>query len=783
MFKNYFLIAVRTLLKNPVFTFINVTGLVIGLASTMLIVLWVADELSWDSNHENKNKIARIYFNGLGDGNKVYTQLAVCLPLWKYLEENEPDIEYVSPTNWGWEITMGVGENRFNKFTYFVGEDFLRMFSFPLVKGSDDLTNPKGMIITTSAAKELFGEEEAVGKTILVNNQFDITVTGVVEDPPANSTFQFKCLIPFEAYAIYDQGINRALTNWNDNAFNMYVQFREGADPLVVEERLKNVLKDHQEAGSTQEITFLPMERWRLWDEFENGKSAGGRITYVRSFSLIGIFVLVIACINFTNLATARSEKRAKEVGIRKSIGSRRKDLVIQFLAETVLLAFVSCIVAVTLVEMVLPAFNQLIEKNLSVDYTNPMLWVVLPAIVLATGSLAGMYPALYLSAFNPAVVLKGLNRTGRSGALPRKVLVTTQFFFSIALIIATIATYLQLNYMKERSLGYDQNNLLLIYTMGKNNLIKDELLRNGLAEDVATSNSPVTHMYWFRSDFTWEGKREDQLNSFAIINTGYDYTKTLRVKMREGRDFDRQYNDSLSIMLNVAAAEYMGLKEPVGATITSGERKFTVTGVMENMVMSSPTARPQPTLFFFSPDTPRELMVRLPMDRPVDETIAGIQKIYREHIPEYPFEYRFTDQVFSQRYSAMELIGTLTNLFAVLAIFISCLGLFGLAAFTAERRVKEIGIRKVLGASVISLVGLLSREFSVLVLIAFALAAPLTIWMANDALSQFAYHTTVSWWVAVVTGLGALALAVFTVSLHAFKAARSNPTQALRSE
>jgi predicted lysophospholipase L1 biosynthesis ABC-type transport system permease subunit len=269
-----------------------------------------------------------------------------------------------------------------------------------------------------------------------------MTVTGVIKDPPVNNTFQFKCLIPFETYSIYDQGIRRALTNWNDNAFNMYVQFRPGVDPLVVEERVKDVLKRHQNEGSTQEITFLSMNRWRLWDEFENGKSSGGRIVYVRSFSLIGVFVLIIACINFTNLATARSEKRAKEVGIRKSIGSRRKDLIIQFLGETVLLALVSCVVAVTVVEMILPAFNLLIEKNLSVDYGDPLLWLILPVIIAATGILAGVYPAFYLSAFNPASVLKGLNRTGKSGTLPRKVLVTVQFFFSIALIIATIATY-----------------------------------------------------------------------------------------------------------------------------------------------------------------------------------------------------------------------------------------------------------------------------------------------------------------------------------------------------
>jgi putative ABC transport system permease protein len=286
MFRNYLLIAVRNLIKSPVFAFINVTGLVIGLASAMLIALWVADELSWDSSHKNRDKIARIYFNGVGDGNRIYTQMAVCLPLWKELEETEPDIEYVVPTNWGWEITMGVDDKRINKFTQFLGKDFLKVFTFPLVRGSDDLTNPKGMILTESAAKELFGDKEPIGKNILVNNHFDLTVTGIIQDPPVNGSFQFKCLIPFETYAMYDEGIQRALTNWEDNAFNMYVQFRPGVNPAVVEARLKNVLKTHQAPGSTQELTFLSMDRWRLWDEFENGKSVGGRIIFVRSFSI-----------------------------------------------------------------------------------------------------------------------------------------------------------------------------------------------------------------------------------------------------------------------------------------------------------------------------------------------------------------------------------------------------------------------------------------------------------------------------------------------------------------
>jgi putative ABC transport system permease protein len=410
-------------------------------------------------------------------------------------------------------------------------------------------------------------------------------------------------------------------------------------------------------------------------------------------------------------------------------------------------------------------------------------LWLVLPSVALFTGVLAGVYPAFYLSSFKPALVLKGIGYGGRGGARPRKVLVTVQFFFSIVLIIATVATYLQLNHVRTRSLGYDNNNLLLVYTANKNTLIKEELLRNGLAENVATSSSPVTHMYWFNSDFVWEGKTDDKLNSFAIIQTGYDYTKTLRVKMLQGRDFDRSFSDSLSMMLNQAAVEYMGLKDPVGSAITSDGRTYQVVGVMEDMVMSDPSTNAQPTVFLFNSRSSREMMIRMPANKPMGETIAGIEKIYKQHLPENPFNYRFTDEVFARRFSSMELIGTLTNLFAVLAIFISCLGLFGLAAFTAERRVKEIGIRKVLGASVLSLVALLSKEFSILVGIAFVLAAPLTIWQANQALAQFAYHATVSWWVALATGVGALVLAVTTVSIQALKAARSNPTDALRTE
>lgn len=787
MLQNYLKIALRTLHKNPVFSIINVTGLMIGLVSSILIGLWVADELSWDNFHVNKERLHRVYLNGKNDEG-MYTQMAIPLPLWEEFKTNEPGIEYVSPTNWGWSMLLAAGEKKVHKNTYFVGEDFLKMFSFDLVQGAreNQLVDPSTLLITESTAHALFGNEDPIGKIIRVGNSFDLTVSGVLKDPPGNSSFKFSCLIPFQVYINTDAGVKRSLTNWGNNSYNLYVQFRQDADPAAIEDRVRNVIQKRSGGEDDLEVTFLAMDRWHLFGEFENGKSATGDIVYVRIFSITAIFILVIACINFTNLATAQSQHRAKEVGIRKSIGSARKGLITQFLMETILMTAIAFALAIALVELVLPYYNSFLKRSLAINYSTPIVWTCAISIISITGVMAGSYPAFYLSSFRPVAVLKGAIAESFKGTVARKFLVTSQFFFSIVLVLATAVIYLQLKYLEDRPHGYDQRNLLMVWAgdMKKHHqTIRKELLEQQLATAVTKSSSPITSIYSYQGDFRWSGKRDDQRNDIATISVGHNYSETTGTKIVAGRDFHEDYNDSSSIIVNEAAVRYMGLKDPIGEIITNDDEKYTVVGVLEDAVMTNPNGESEPTLFFFDPRWANELLIRLPSDRNTTDVLQGIAKIYAKYNPDSPFGYRFADQEYAKKFASTAMIGKLSNLFAFLAIFISCLGLFGLAAFTAERRKKEIGIRKVLGASVSGLVALLSKEFALLVVIAFFIAAPLTLWQANEVLNNFAYRVAVPWWIAPVTGLLALLLAVLTVSAQSIKAASRNPVKSLRSE
>jgi putative ABC transport system permease protein len=785
MLRNYFIIAWRSLHKSRVYSFINIAGLSIGLACSMFIFLWVADERSWDNFHEKKNELNRVYINGLGDRG-IQTQMAVNLPLWEELKHDR-DIVRVAPTDWGREFLLTYGEKRLYRTGYYAGNDFLKMFSFPVVQGSaeNQLKDPSTMVITESTAKALFGDEDPIGKMIRVDDQGELAVTGVTKDVPSNSSFQFQCLLPFSTYNIREPWTKQALTQWANNSFNLYVEFAKGADAQAIESRTKGLIKKHQE-NSSQEVTFLPMTRWRLFGEFENGKSTTGAIVYVRMFTIIALFILVIACINFMNLATARSERRAREVGIRKSIGSKRKDLVVQFLGETFFITIIAFVFALGLVECLLPLYNDLVDKKLFIDYSNPLLWLVSVGVIVVTSLISGSYPALYLSSFQPAAVLKGKMQTGKNGTTLRRSMVTLQFFVSIALIFSTMVIYQQLNHLRNRPTGYDGERLLTIGSTGdipKNyNAIKQELLASGLAEGVMRSSSPITAIYSFM-DVEWAGKREDQRSSFAVIATDYDYTKTLGVKLLQGRDYSTAYNDSTSVILNQTAVDYIGLKNPIGETVTWNDRKYTVIGVTENVIMNSPHRQIDPLMLIFDPTWMSSVTLRLPANKNTQEALAGVEAVFKKYNPSYPFTFQFTEDEFNRKFTNIQRVGRLANLFAGLAILISCLGLFGLAAFTAEQRTKEIGIRKVLGATVSSVVVLLSKEFTRLIILAFVLAAPLAWWGMNQWLQGYDYRIAIPWWIIASAGGLAFMLAVATVSFQAIKAAVANPVKSLRNE
>jgi putative ABC transport system permease protein len=788
MLRNYFIITLRSLLKNGVYSFINIAGLTVGIACSILILLWVSDELSWDNFHEKKDRLHRVYVSGMGDNNTMYTQMAVCLPLWEEFKADR-DIKYVTPTNWGQTYLITYGEKRLYKQGYYAGEDFLKMFSFPLVKGDikDQLNDPSGIVLTESAARSLFDNEDPMGKIVRVDDAVDLKVTGIVQDVPSNSTFKFECLIPFTTYMNREPWVKRQMTNWGNYSFNLYVEFAESADPLKVEQRVKDVIKKH-EKDSEQEVTFLEMGRWRLYSDFVNGKSVSGQIVYVRMFTVIAIFILVIACINFMNLATARSERRAREVGIRKSIGSKRKELILQFLGETVFIAIIAFILALGLVEATLPFYNGLVNKHLSIDYANPLFWLSATGVILLTGLVAGSYPAFYLSSFNPATVLKGRMQVGKKGSVPRKVMVVVQFVASIFLIISTLVVYMQMNHVKNRPTGYIRENLLYVSNagdIGKNyKAIKQELLDQGLADGVTTSSSPITSVYAYMGDVEWPGKREDQRASIATVGTGLDYTHTMGIKVTQGRDFSDQFiGDSSSMILNQTAVDYMGLKDPIGETIKWDGKDFHVVGVMSDVMMTSPSRSMDPMMLVFDPQWTSDVTIRLSSAKSPHETLGKVEEIFKKYNPNYPFSYRFADDDFAKKFSQIEFIGSLCNLFSALAILISCLGLFGLAAFTAEQRTKEVGIRKVLGATVSSVVVLLSREFTVLVIIAFAIAAPLAWWLMGHWLEQYSYRIQIAWWILGSAGAGALILAIVVVSFQAIKAAVANPVTSLRNE
>lgn len=786
MIRNWFKIAFRTILKNSVYSFINIFGLAAGIASSLLIMLWVNDELSFDKFHENKRWLYQVYANEQRDGGRIASSRATTLPLVEELKR-ERDILHVTVTDWGGNHLLVSGDKKFMKNGLYVGEDFLKMFSFPLVQGSSEkaLQNPAGIVITKAVAIALFDTADALGKNLRVDNSIDATVTAVIDQVPSNSSFQFDFLLPFQSFIASQPWVKASLNSWENNAFQVYVQLNKNASKDAVERRIKNVVKEHSKM-STAELMLHPIEKWRLWSKFENGKSVGGGIEAVRSFSLVAGLILIIACINFMNLATARSESRAKEVGIRKSVGSRRKELIFQFLGESLIVVLIAYVFSLVLTELALPFYNNLVGKKLVIEFGSQIFWIASLIVVIGTGLIAGSYPAFYLSAFRAAAVLKGKPMVAGRGATPRKILVVLQFVLSIFLLVGSVIFNQQLQYGKDRELGYDQENLLIIENQGdirKNyKVIKNELLSGGLALSATSSNNPITSIFVYMSDIKWPGKSNEQRPSIATEATEYDFVKTLGTTLKEGRDFSEEFNDSTSILLNQAAVEYMNLKNPVGETVTWDGKNYKVIGVTENLLMGSVYKPIEPMMMVFDPSWFAFMVVRLPKGD-VSDNLKKIEAVFKKYNPEYPFSFSFADVEFQQKFSAINMIRKISNVFATLAILISCLGLFGLAAFTAEQRTKEIGIRKVMGASVSNVTILLSKDFAKLVLIAFVIAGPLSWWLMDRWLQAFPYRITIQWWVIAFAGAAALVFAIVTVSSQAVKAATANPALSLRNE
>ncbi|NLR56533.1 FtsX-like permease family protein [Chitinophaga polysaccharea] len=794
MVKNYLKIAIRNLLKNKSISFINIFGLSAGMAVTMLIGLWIWNELSFDKYYQHYDHIADVWQRQTAGANSgAFNSMPI--PLAAELRNTYPgDFKNVALASYGTH-TLSACNQKFTRRGMFIEKGGPELFTLNMLKGSrNGLKEPGSILLSASFARALFGDKDPMDQLVKIdnNNKLIVKVTGVYEDFPENTTlYEMTYMVPWELFVNTWDWVKDAKDNWSFNSMHIYVQLSDQADMDKVSAKIKDIKTLHaeKEPGVTTDIFLHPMKKWHLYSTFENGVNVGGQIRYVKLFGLIGLFVLLLACINFMNLSTARSEKRAKEVGIRKAIGSMRKQLIWQFLSESLLVAVFSFVISLMIVLVVLPWFNQVADKHIHILWDQPGFWLIGIGFSLVTGLMAGSYPALYLSSFQPLKVLKGTFRVGRFAAVPRKVLIVVQFTVSVFLIIATVVVYRQIQYAKNLPVGYTRDGLLSIQMTTPEiyqnyQVIHDELIRSGAITALTQAQGPVTDIWTGSGDFEWKGQRPDQLQSFATIGAKFGYGKTIGWQLLQGRDFSPDFaSDSMGMILNEAAVKYMGLEHPVGEIIRRGGKEFHVLGVVKNMIMTSPYDPVQPAIYYFLAEGGNFINIRINPKMSASKALAIIQDVMQRYNPAAPFAYTFADQEYGKKFSEEERIGKLSTFFALLAIMISCLGLFGLAAFVAEQRTKEIGIRKVMGASVFQLWQLLSKDFALLVAISCLIAIPVSWYCLNNWLQQYRNHTTIVWEIFAFTGLGALMIALLTVSYQSAKAAMANPVKSLKAE
>jgi putative ABC transport system permease protein len=788
MFKSFFTFAFRNLKKNPGFSVINILGLASGLASAMLILIWIEHEVNFDQFHEKKERIYEAWnrFSFSGELNCWNTTPKV---LAKTLEQDIPGIERTARADWSRQRLLAVGEKRLNGSGFYTDPGFLEIFSFPLLKGHPKtvLNELNSIVLTESMARKLFGEEDPMGKTIKIDNKYLVAVSGILKDIPKNTRFQLDYLLNWKHMEANEGGVD---DNWGNNSTRTYVLLQPEADLSKIQTQLKTLKPKYDPTEPKWEMFIYPLSRWNLYSSFSNGVETGGLITFVWLFGIIAGFVLVIACINFMNLSTARSERRAKEVGIRKTLGANKFSLVFQFLTESVLMALLAGILAIGLLYLALPAFNQLAEKDFVIGWAKPEYWMVFLLFVLVTGLLAGSYPAFFLSRFEPVRVLKGTYQPVKSALAPRKILVVFQFSVAIALIVGTIIVRQQIQFAKDRELGYNKNNLLYTWISEevRNNLValKTELISSGVASNITATSSPITQCWSDGWGMEWEGKDPSDKTDIDRFTCDGPLVNTFGMRLIAGRDFDlgKFPTDSIGMIINESSLKLMKFKNPIGQVIKDNDVEWHVIGVVKNFIMRSPYS-PHKPLIISGPKSKwfNALHIKLNEDRPLSQSLATMERIFKKYNPEYPFNPNFIDKDYAQKFEDENKIGTMAGVFAWLTIFISCMGLFGLATYMAENRTKEIGIRKVLGSSVVGIVRLLSRDFIVLVLIAFVIATPVAWWALAKWLEDYTYRVEISWYVFAASGVLAVLIALITVSYQAIRAAIANPVKSLRTE
>ena len=783
MLKSYFIIAIRNLIKSKWYSSINIIGLATGMAVALLIALWIWDELSFNTYHKDHARLAQVMVNQTIKG-ETYTGGTVAMPLGDALRTRyTSEFKRVSLTSWNSDHIVTFGDKKLSRPGMWVQRDFPEMFTLNMLHGSRDaLTDPSSLLLSQSLAKAIFGDADPMNKILRLDDKLDMRVGGVYEDLPHNTTFyDAKLFLPLEN----KENWMNSQTDWHNHCGQLFVQLTDRADFEVVNAKIKTVPTPHIKEWK-EDIILHPINKLQLYSEFENGKAASGRIQFVWLFGIIGVFVLLLACINFMNLSTARSGKRAKEVGIRKAVGSLRSQLIGQFLSESILVTFLALILAIILVQISLPFFNGLADKQMTITWSNPLFWLLTVGFTLFTGIISGSYPAFYLSSFEPIKVLKGVFRAGRFATLPRKVMVVVQFTVSITLIIGTIIVFRQIQFAKDRPVGYTREGLITVplapALYGRFDAIRNELLQTRTVENMAESSQPATY-FSNGNSMEWRGKDPGSVIFFRDVNVTHDFGKTIGWSIKEGRDFTRDFpTDSASAILNETGARMTGLKNPIGEWIKYDGKTYTIVGIAKDILTQSPY-EPVPPAIFFCDGWMGVITIRIKPNISVREALAKIAPVFRKFNPNGPFEFKFIDDEYAKKFSTEQRIGNLASFFAIFAIFISCLGLFGLASFTAEQRTKEIGVRKVLGASITNLWSLLSKEFVLLVLLSCFIAFPIAYYFLHEWLQKYQYRAEISWWIFAVAAIGAFLITLITVSFQAIKAAMANPVKSLRTE
>jgi putative ABC transport system permease protein len=796
MFKNYFKIGFRNLIKNKGYSFINIGGLAIGMSVAILIGLWVNDELSFNKYNNNYSSIVQVLVEHHNMGEEI--EIGTVLPpaagiLIKETYGNQFD-QVVMMVSHPEERVLRTSLGDFTGNGYFMQDGGAEIFGLEMLHGTlNGLKDMNSILLSNKMAQKLFRDIDPINQIVKMNGKIELTVSGVYEDLPQNSTFHDASF--FAPLDLYVNGWT-SLDVWDNYFIHVYAKLKQGVHVEIANPLIKDLLHSHVDSPGKHYLALNPMSNWHLYSDFENGQSVvSERLKFVWLFGLIAVFVLALACINFMNLSTARSEKRSKEIGVRKSIGSLKLQLVSQFLTESILLSFIGFVVALVIVAITIPWFNTISGKDLALPFVNSWFWIIGLGVTLTTGLLAGSYPAFYLASFNPIKSLKGSSHIGKSAGLPRKILVVFQFTISIILIIGTLVVFKQIQHVKNRSLGYTRSNLLMIpkrasELYGKYDIFQNELKRTGAVLGIGEASYPLTNTLGNNSGFNWEGKDPNFNPSFNTIMVNYDYGKVIDWELLEGRDFTREITSDVSkaIIITKSAKELMGLSEAVGTQVHFskdylGGPDFTIVGVVNDLIKGDPFQKPRPAFMFLSDYQLSWMFIRLNPDIKISDAITKVEAVFKKITPSVPFDYKFMDQEYEAKFRSEERIGKLVTVFASLAIFISCLGLFGLASYVAEKRTKEIGVRKILGASVGNLWQLLSKDFMILVIFSCLIAIPIAYHLLDNWLQQYAYKIEMSWWMFALAGISVIIITLLTVSYQIIKAAYINPVNCLKDE